>query len=930
MFSDYAHGIAATQRNEWAKIQGRFEDIPFLESPGQMMYLMGQAINQSNKKTFKGSVNQWAQKWRSSLLESDLSNHFSASDFASICPLHPLSALSLPILCAKYSQNDRTLFTFLASGEPGSFSTFLTQALYSNAGFPSYKLYQLYDYFVESAGMSISAKPQFQRWVEIQSRLLDANNLDPDIIHVLKTIGILNLISTTGYLKASRQTVTLAMCDIPGDKTQIKYWNEKIRELLRKGFATWRKRIDELRIWEGSDFEIEQEIARQGAVINLSLADLLNEYAPLSPLVAQRHSYETGTLRYFERRYFDKAISFDALDCEYSDSDGLICYWVGKIAHLKKRKQIPQATLSGKPVIILCASELSILQMACNDYVTLKNIMNNAPQLQTDGVARREVNQRLLSAKNVLDDALARSFEIASTLIHRDKHIGNIKLRNWADFQAHLSQICDKVYNKSPILWNELINRRDLTAQGSTARNRLIQAMLENTGQPKLGISGNGPEYSMFESMLVQTDLYTESDGSWIFSKPLKKDNGLYHVWRAMESFCKSSDKEPKSVHLLYDLLESPPYGAKQGIIPVLFLSVLNYHDEYISLYLDGTFIPVIGAEHFELLVKKPERFSVKYFEISGLRAELFHELSKILSSGMSNKSKKAPDKTILGIVKPLVLFLRKLPEFTQKTKIGVTKEAIAVRRALFMAKEPDELIFTALPEACGIPSIVPSDKRNKAVAKKFSKKLVQALNSLQVAYGNMLNQCEKLIKYSFAIRIDSAEYQENLGFRAMNLSSQVIEPQMKSFILAASDQKSGRNSWLESLLLIISNKSPKSWTDEDVVVFETKLSDIARRFMNLEALQREIVTPNEGIDARRVTLTYPDGEEVHQMLWIDRDKQAHIRQLVEKIIEKHGLDDDKNLRQAVTAALIEKLFPKQNSNAESQTHGRKRGKSRG
>ena len=98
----------------------------------------------------------------------------------------------------------------------------------------------------------------------------------------------------------------------------------------------------------------------------------------------------------------------------------------------------------------------------------------------------------------------------------------------------------------------------------------------------------------------------------------------------------------------------------------------------------------------------------------------------------------------------------------------------------------------------------------------------------------------------------------------------------MKSFILASSDEEADNRSWLESILLIISNKTPKSWTDEDVIIFETKLSDIARRFTNLEALQREIAIPSEGIDARRITLTYPDGDEIHQMLWIDRDKQAN------------------------------------------------------
>ena len=176
-FIDYAHGIASAQRNEWAKIQGRFEDIPFIESADQMLRLIGQAIDRSTDTSFNSTVNKWAKKWQSALSDAEMSNYFSASDLASIFPLHPLSALILPILCTKFSQNDRTLFTFLASGEPDSFSTFLAQSNFGAEKIPVFKLHKVYDYFVESAGMSISARPQFQRWIEIQSRLSDASNL---------------------------------------------------------------------------------------------------------------------------------------------------------------------------------------------------------------------------------------------------------------------------------------------------------------------------------------------------------------------------------------------------------------------------------------------------------------------------------------------------------------------------------------------------------------------------------------------------------------------------------------------------------------------------------------------------------------------------------------------------------------------------------
>jgi len=916
-FTDYAYGLASAQRNEWAKIQGRFEDIPFIESSDRMMRLIGHAIDQSSKGFFRSSVLRWTRRWQKALSRYDFS--FSKDDLASIYPLHPFSALVLPILCTKYSQNDRTLFTFLASSEPGSFTTYLHQTAIAKDNSPSFKLHKIYDYFVESAGMSVSLRPQFQRWVEIQSRLADASHLDPDALLVLKTIGILNLISTTGSLKASRKTVALAMCNDPDDSGELSHWDGIIDKLLQKGFLVWRKRIDELRIWEGSDFDIEKELSDQAHVLNVSLADLFNEYFPLRPLVVQRHSYQTGTLRYFERQYLDKVESLDFQNCISPDSDGLICYWVGKERDLKKIERIPGTTPNNQPVIIVCASELNALRIACHEYVALKNVETKSVQLQTDGVARREVGQRILYSQRLLEEALQRSFNIGSGDVICYGLGERIRLESWSSFQNYLSHTCDNVYDKGPCLWNELINRRELTSQGAAARNKLIEAMLENAGQPRLGLIGNGPEYSMFESLLINTGLYAESEDGWIFSNPPKTDDGIYHVWKAIEGFCRSATDAPRNISLLYDELEAPPYGAKKGIIPVLLLSALLYHNEYVSVYIDGTFIPVLGTEHFELLVKKPERFAVKYFEILGVRAEVFRELGKILSAEPHKKSLVLRNSTILSIVKPLVGFVKKLPAYTLSTDSRITTDAKAVRKALLEAKEPDQLLFNALPQACGLSPITGKETDEKTIVKTFRKKLVQALSSLQTSYDDMLGHCERLLKKAFAIRIDSNEFRGNLRYRAMNLLSQVVEPRLKSLIIVCSDIESDNKSWLESILLIISNKPPKSWTDEDVVIYETKLSDIARRFMNLEALQKEIAIPSEGIDARRITVTYPDGDEIHQMLWIDRNNQSNIDRIAEQIIERYDLSDDANLKQAVTAALIERIFSKRSDKANSK-----------
>ena len=75
---------------------------------------------------------------------------------------------------------------------------FLEEVSVESDVLPTLTLDQLYDYFIEAAGMGLASRPNLQRWVEIQDLIADANHLNADYVRTLKTIGILNLVTVTG------------------------------------------------------------------------------------------------------------------------------------------------------------------------------------------------------------------------------------------------------------------------------------------------------------------------------------------------------------------------------------------------------------------------------------------------------------------------------------------------------------------------------------------------------------------------------------------------------------------------------------------------------------------------------------------------------------------------------------------------------------
>lgn len=911
-FAGYGDRLSTVEQSEWTKIHGRFTDLVLTESPSQMTRLIGQAITQSKADSILPTLHRQAECWFEAFQDVLAEYEISANVLAETYPLHPLAALVLPMLCVRYAQNDRSLFTFLTSDEPYALPQFLKSTAIQGDKIPTLKLHQLYDYFVESV-TGLASRLNLQRWVEIQGLIQDARDQSQAILNVLKTIGVLNLVTSTGALRATPDLVTLALCDSPSDEQSRQHWREVIESLKQKKLITHRSAQNELRIWQGSDFDIEAAIQAQIEQTRTPLADRLTTTYPLKPLVAQRHYTTTGNLRYFEQRYVDSRVDLQALTCANPGSDGLIAYWLDTASPAS----VPSHTADGKPLIVIAVTDLELLRMRSEDFGALKQIWQEAPELQTDGVAKREVRQRLVEAEQLLNETIAFTFNWATqqTTCWIEGQLTAIESAR--GFQAALSDLCDRTYCQGLVLDNELINRRELTSQGAKARRELIEAMLKNADQPRLGLDGYGPEVAMYGSVLEATGMHRQDGGEWGFYPPLA-NSGVAAVWDAIAHFCRSASDRPQSLDLLYRQLEHPPFGIKPGVIPVLLAAFLLVHMDDIGIYKDGTFIPILGPEHFELLVKEPARFSVKYFDLAGLRSQVFRELEAVLKSPTAKTPAGVRNTSLLAVAKPLFRFVRQLPDFTRATK-RLSVAARNVLQALQTAQEPDALLFVALPQACGFNPMTTGRAENESEARAFRKQLVQCLHEIQTAYDNLLADCQKHLYVAFGVRSKEANLREDLRVRASYLVGQCIDPVLRHFVTKAVDEDSSDREWLEALVRIVADKHPKGWTDEDFSRFELALSDLVRRFENLEALQTEIRRQGKGFEARRITITAPNGKEIHEVVWIDAEHQELFEQLVKTVLDDPALKDNPRLQKGFLAKLNETLLSRNDADVQGE-----------
>ncbi len=106
---------------------------------------------------------------------------------------------------------------------------------------------------------------------------------------------------------------------------------------------------------------------------------------------------------------------------------------------------------------------------------------------------------------------------------------------------------------------------------------------------------------------------------------------------------------------------------------------------------------------------------------------------------------------TVLAVAKPLFQFVKKLTTYTIKTK-RLSPEAQAVLRTLQQAQEPDELLFTSLPQACGLLPIGTDEADDGTTAKTLRKNLIAALHEIQTAYDRLLSECKSRLHDAFGV----------------------------------------------------------------------------------------------------------------------------------------------------------------------------------
>jgi hypothetical protein len=892
-FEDYASTLTASARREWAKVQGRFEDITFVDSPDQVVRLIADSIEQEpSTRAMAARLAKWTDVAVAGAERLGLAAYLGDAATAGRCfPIHPVAAAAVPILCSQYGQYERTLVSFLASGEPDSVVAFCAASPDTDP-LPMVGLAEVFDYFVTAARTLTGAAAGSTKWLEIEARVNEAL-ADEEDLELLKIVGMLNLVSGNGFLRASPDLVVFA-ADLTGQRgAEVR---RRLGHLCERGVLAFRSFADEYRLWNGTDFDVSAAVAEARELLSgSSSAQLLTDATSPTPVIAGRHSQAKGTLRYFDVVVADAGTEISP---PASTADGVVVFVVG---------EGPMPTVvERRPVVIVRSEHVQEPLAAALELAAIRRVIRDrASELASDWVARRELQERAAHAGVEVSLRVSQAFAPGRKGVHWQ--CNGTAVSSTRGPSRALSLVCDRVFWGSPTVRNEMVARRELTSQGAKARRVLMEAMLAKGHDENLGFDGFGPERAIYHAVLERPGFHrVRTNGEWRFGPPHRTSDWI-DAWTALQEHFTTAEAEIVSVHAIYEHLGGPPFGLKDGVIPVLLTVGLLHRRDDIAIYEEGTYQPRLTADLLERLVRNPDRFTIKNFASSaGHRRYVIESLAAALKVDVTPSDRRR-NSTILALMSPLLGTIRELPAFTLATR-EMSDEAVAVRDALVAARQPDEILFRDLPAAVGLTdyeAVVGGDER---ALRDYASGLAAAVRELQQNWTGLIERIESQFRGAMGTP-PSAQLRVDLAARARHLVDRVLDRRLRAFLLTVTDEALDDDDWLEAIAMNASDKPVRGWRDQDWPAFVAASSQLGGTLKRLEALNySHIARGSSEFTARLVTITDPDGTETSKIVVRREGQDRAVDDFATRMITEARLLPA-HLRPALVTRLIEELL---------------------
>lgn len=807
-FSAYAGKLTQTQKNEWTKVKGRFQEVVFAEPIEQLLYLAAEHISTGFK--YRLIDKNFLQIYEMAIAEKFIAKDFNFDTASKLYPMDTFAAYAITRAIQRYGQNERSLFTFLNAKGAHSLCTY--KEIENN----TYNLADVYDYVTNSFHSYLNdANSDSTGWSAIRlsiERVEGGDWQEPqqmlDAIKIVKAIGMLNLFGNAGFTMTQSN-----MEDYASMALGVQFASTILHELIRMKIVRYAEYKKRLILFEGTDINIEEEVTNASLVVPkpVNFVDELRVYFNNRVSPVKAYYYHRGTPRYFEYQLLEHPQDI----VPTGDVDGFVQMVFGTSD--KQYKELVSFSKNCEHAIIFAYFNNTgdIVQHIYNiqkyRYIIEKVLVD-----KSDRVALKELSQLMEYEKTLLNKALSESlFSYNDDVSWLYK--GEVRnVNSHRDFNMLLSEVCEDVYSFTPIINNELFNKHKLSSNISGAKAKYLQALLENSDKADLGFDVDKfpPEKTIYYSLLKNTGLHVNGEFADV---PTNLD--IMTLWDACEDFLNSTREKARKLSELLKKLSAQPYKIKAGVLEFWLPTYLFIKRQDYSLYGEnGQYIPNFNIELLDLMKKHIGEFKIKAYAVDGVKLQLFNQYRKFLNLGDNNSIKGG---AFIETIKPFLFFYnRQLNDYAKHTKSLPHEESIKFREVLARAKDPEKAFLEDLPEALGYDD----DKlRDENAVQDYCYVIQRAVRELRGCYNLLIDRIEGNLIESLGLESgEYAEYIQEIHKRLSKVKPHLLNPRQKEFYQHAMAQFDNRTEWYQSVCFAVLGSPLDRMTDDQ----EPKLHD--------------------------------------------------------------------------------------------------------
>ena len=872
----YAGSAPAGVRNEWSKIAGRFETVEFVDDSRETYRLLAEAMQARRGGQPDGKVGSvtrtiTAEAKRLGLF-SDLPKTTVEELVQTATPMHATALWLLPRTSARVAQNERTLFTFLGSVDSKA----------------TVGLAEIYDYFAPVMRGDMATGGSYRQYLEAESAIAKCADIEFGA-QAVKCACLLGLGLSGARARASRELVEFALSAYCG----LLQANTIVSNLIKRKILLHRKHSNELAVWHGTDADLrgrlEAEMARRTEPLNVVTA--LNAELPAPVWKPIRYNDEFKISRFYRseyRRVAEFAATTElvrASDAPFAD--GHVVYLIPESEAECDRARDVAAVLTKqtKNLVVAVPSKPLRLSLPLGEIDAIHALQRDKELVDSDPLITSELQQMLEDSRahvqRTMDAVLVPDGRSSAWYSDGKER----SLTGAAALRELLSQQMKKRFPMAPRIANELIVRKRPTAVVVNARKKLVLAIMERSGKPSLGIEGMSADHSMFRCLLLNTGLYRpQGEDAWRYADPEEVgDEGLRAVWAEFKDFVSTPSAESKPLGRFFARLQEPPFGVRDGLLPILFATALKAFPAPVTLSRRGEYVSDILPSTIEDLCRSYEDFRFTVLDLGEKETAYLSGVHQIFS-GTEGTSPNDGDLVRLAF-EAVEAWKRQLPPASLKT-YRISGEAKKLRDAVYQQSDALVLLLNAMPRAVGHASDLPKAREVlravkselEEVPKKFESAAAEAirrsLGVADVSDRGLRGVCDVWMSAIPASIRD-------------RLKANRDDPRPGALIERMMIRYESDDQLLQSLCSLVSDTRPARWEDTTPAVFARTFDDTVRR-----------------IEAAAVEAAIETNLSKDEKLSMARLGQARLRAVLGMLSEVVGKDEAARLAQETVQQL--------------------------